>query len=120
MVLKIDAWNNEIIYHRRIKRKKSVENVSSSEIVELFFVQCNLVDNQCQGKSEVLFIFTPNNFYGYLLNVEPSNLVFLKSYNTEFHKIIMTINWKTNLIWHCLLMNRNDTIFSRTKNKKIC
>ena len=75
-----------------------MENVSSSEIVELFFVQCNLVDNQCQGKSEVLFIFTPNNFYGYLLNVEPSNLVFLKSYNTEFHKIIMTINWKTNLI----------------------
>ena len=71
---------------------KNVENVPSSEIVELFSGQCDLVDNQCQGKSEVLFIFTPNNFYGYLLNVEPSNLVFLKSYNTEFHKIIMTFN----------------------------
>ena len=74
------------------EKNKNVENVPSSEIAELFSVQCNLVDNQCQGKSEVLFIFTPNTFYGYLLNVEPSNLVFLKSYNTEFHKIIMTFN----------------------------
>ena len=28
--------------------------------------------------------------YAYLLNVEPSNLVFLKTYNTEFDEIIIT------------------------------
>ena len=38
------------------EKNKNVENVPSSEIAELFSVQCNLVDNQCQGKSEVLFI----------------------------------------------------------------
>ena len=32
----------------------------------------------------------PNKSYAYLLNVEPSNLVFLKTYNTEFDKIIIT------------------------------
>ena len=38
----------------------------------------------------MIFNFTRNKSYGYLLNVEPSNLVFLKTYNTEFHKIIIT------------------------------
>ena len=32
----------------------------------------------------------PNKSYTYLLNVEPSNLVFLKTYSTEFDKIILT------------------------------
>ena len=40
-------------------------------------VQCNLVANQYQQKSEVLYTFTPNKSYAYLLNVEPSNPVFL-------------------------------------------
>ena len=29
-------------------------------------------------------MFTPNNSNNYLLNVEPSNLIFLKTYKTEF------------------------------------
>ena len=32
----------------------------------------------------------PNKSYAYLLNVEPSNLVFLKTYNTEIDEIIVT------------------------------
>ena len=43
-----------------------------------------------QQKSEVLYTFTLNKFYAYLLNVEPSNLVFLKTYNAEFDEIIIT------------------------------
>ena len=41
--------------------------------------------------SDVLYTFASNKSYAYLLNVEPSNLVFLKSYNTEFDEIIITI-----------------------------
>ena len=41
-------------------------------------------------KSQVLYTFTPNICYAYLLNVEPSNLVFLETYNTEFDDIIIT------------------------------
>ena len=48
-------------------------------MVGVVLVQYNLVDNQYQQKSEVLYISTPNKFYAYLLNVEPSNLVFLKT-----------------------------------------
>ena len=31
-----------------------------------------------------------NKSYGYLENIEPSNLVLLKTYNTEFDEIIIT------------------------------
>ena len=58
-------------------------NVPSLEVAEIVLVQCNLVDNQYQQKCEVLYTFTLNNFYANLLNVEPSNLVFLKTFNIE-------------------------------------
>ena len=51
------------------------------QVVEIVLIQCNLVDSQYQQKSEVLYTFTPNKSYGYLLNVELSSLVFLKTYN---------------------------------------
>ena len=49
------------------------------------------MDNRYQQKSEVLHTFPPNKYYAYLLNVEPSNLVFLKTYNTEFDEIIIRL-----------------------------
>ena len=67
-----------------IDKTKNGENVPSLEVAEVVLVQCNLTDNQYQQKSEVLHTFTPNKSYDYLLNVEPSNLVFLKTYNADF------------------------------------
>ena len=32
------------------------------------------------------------NKYVYLLNIEPSNLVFLKTFNTDFDDVIITFN----------------------------
>ena len=37
----------------------------------------------------MLCTITPNKSYAYLSNVEPSNLVFLKTYNTELAKNII-------------------------------
>ena len=73
-----------------IDKTKNWENVPSLGVVEVVLVQCNLVDNQYQRKSKVLYTFTPSKSYAYLLNVEPRNLVFLKTYNTEFDEIIIT------------------------------
>ena len=39
----------------------------------------------------MLYTFIPNKSYAYLLNIKPSNLVFLKTYNTEFDEIIITL-----------------------------
>ena len=72
-------------------KQKNGENVPVLEVVEVVLVQCSLVGNQYQEKSEIIYNFTPNKSYAYLLNVEPSNLVFLKTYNTEFYEIIITL-----------------------------
>ena len=70
--------------------QKSRKNVPSLEAVEVVLVQCNLTDNQYQQKSEVLYTFTLIKCYTYLLNVELSNLVFLKTCNTKFDEIVVT------------------------------
>ena len=62
-----------------IDKTNNGENVPSFEVVEVVLVQFNLVDNQFQQMSELLYIFTPNKSYAYLLNVEPCNLLFLKA-----------------------------------------
>ena len=48
---------------------KSGEKVPSLEVVEVVLVQCNLVDNQYQQKSEI-YTFTLYKSYAYLLNIE--------------------------------------------------
>ena len=63
-----------------IDKTKNGEKVPSLEVVEVVLVQCNLVDKHFQRKSEVLYNFALNKSHAYLLNVEPSNLVFLKTY----------------------------------------
>ena len=55
------------------------ENIPNLEVVGVVLVQCDLVDNKYQQKSEVLHDFAPNNSYTYLLNDltdkhKPSNL----------------------------------------------
>ena len=73
-----------------IDKIKKREKVPIIDVVEVVLVKCNLVDNRQQQKSEVLYTFTPNKSYVYLLNTEPYNLVFLKTYNTELDEIIIT------------------------------
>ena len=83
------------------------ENMPSLEVV---LVQCKLLGDQYQQRSVVLYIFMPIISHTYLFNVKPSNLVFLKTYNTEFDEIIGTfadrnggpLRIKEKLIWHCL------------------
>ena len=74
-----------------IGKTKNGKNVPSLEVAEVVFVLCNLVDNQYQQRSEVLYTFMPNNSDAYVLNVAPSNSQFLKTYNTEFDEIIITV-----------------------------
>ena len=43
------------------KTKKNGQNVPSLEVVEILLEQCNLVDNQYQQMSEVLYTFRSLN-----------------------------------------------------------
>ena len=71
---------------KKKNNKKNKKNIGKNtrrkcdnlEVVQVVLFQCNLADNQYDQMSEVLFTFTINKSYAYLLNGEPSSFVFLK------------------------------------------
>ena len=77
----------------KITKDKNGENVPHSEIVELVLVHCNLVNNGYQQDSRILYTFVPNKPFGSLLEISPTNHIFLKTFNAEFHEIKV---WFTN------------------------
>ena len=71
----------------KITKNKNSENVSHLEIVELLLVHCNLVNNDYQQDSRILYTFVPNKPFGSLLEISPPNHIFLKTFNFEFQEI---------------------------------
>ena len=63
---------------------KNSENVSKLESVEVVLVHCNLVKNDYQHASKVLFSFVPNKQLGQLLNISPHVFTMMNTVNTEF------------------------------------
>ena len=53
-----------IVSKRDVDQNKDGENVPKLESVEAVLVHCNLVNNNYQEASKVLFIFVPNNQFG--------------------------------------------------------
>ena len=71
----------------KITKDKNGENVPHLEIVELVLVHFNLVNNVYQQDSRILFTFVPNKSFGTLLEISPTNHVFLKTSNSEFQEV---------------------------------
>ena len=69
------------------KITKNGENIHYLDIVELVLVYCNLVNNDYQRNSRILYTFVPNAKFSILLEVSPPNHIFLKTFNSEFQKI---------------------------------
>ena len=71
----------------------TVDDVKNSELVpkldsvDLVLVHCNVVNNNYQQASKVLFTFVPNKKYGQLIIVSPETFIMLKTVNTEFSLI---------------------------------
>ena len=70
----------------KINKDKNSENVAHLEAVELVLVHCNLVNNDYQQESRILFTFVPNKSFSSLLEISPTNQVFLKTFNPEFQE----------------------------------
>ena len=70
----------------KITIDKNGENVPHLEVVELVLVHCNLVNNDYQQDSRIFFTFVPNKSFGSLLEISPTNHVFLKTFNSEFQE----------------------------------
>ena len=60
----------------KITKDKSGENVPRLEVVELVLIHCNLVNNDYQQDSRILYAFVPNKAFGSLLEISPKYHVF--------------------------------------------
>ena len=70
-----------------ITKDKIGENVPHLEITEVVLVHCNIVNNDYQQDSRVLYTFVPNKPFGSLLEISPTNHIFLKTFNSEYFEI---------------------------------
>ena len=57
------------------------------ESAEVVLVHFNLVNNNYQQASKVLFTFVPNKQFGQLINISTLSLTMLNTANTEFSSI---------------------------------
>ena len=65
----------------QIKNSESVPKLGS---VEVILMHCNLVKNDYQHTSKVLFSFVPNKQFGQLINIFPHFSTMMNTINTEF------------------------------------
>ena len=71
----------------KITKDKIGENVPHLEIVELVLIHGNLVNNNYQQHSQILYTFVPNKPFGSLLEISPLNHIFLKTFNSAFQEV---------------------------------
>ena len=67
-----------------VDEDKNGANVPKLEIVEVVLAHCNLVKNDYQHTSKVLFTFVPNKKFGQLINISPHAFTMMNTVNTEF------------------------------------
>ena len=63
----------------KIAKDKNGENVPHLEITEVVLACCNIVNNDYQQDSRVLYTFIQNKPFGSLLEISPTNQIFLKN-----------------------------------------
>ena len=79
----------------KITEDKNGENVPHLEIIKVVLAHCNIVNNDYQQDSRVLCTeyCVQNKPLGSLLEVSPTNHIFLKTFNSEYDE---TIVWFTD------------------------
>ena len=70
----------------KITKDKNGDNVPHLEITEVVLVYCDIVNNDYQQDSRVLYTFVPNKPFGSLLEISSTNHIFLKMLNSEYNK----------------------------------
>ena len=56
-------------------------------VAEVVLVHGNIVNNEYQEDSRILYTFVPNKSFGSLLEISLTNHIFLKTFNSEFQTI---------------------------------
>ena len=75
------------ITENKIVKDKNGENVPHLEITEVVLVHCDIANNDYQEGSRVFYTFVLNKPFGSLLELSPTNHIFLKTSNSEYDEI---------------------------------
>ena len=68
----------------KITKNKNGENVPHLEITRVVLINYNIVNNDYQQDSKVLYTFVPNKSFGQLLDISPKKIIFLRTFTSEF------------------------------------
>ena len=71
----------------KITKDKNGENLPYLEITKIVLAHCNIVNNDYLQDSRVLYTFVPKKPFGSLLVISPTNLIFLKTFNSKYQNI---------------------------------
>ena len=71
----------------KITKDKNGENVPHLEIEEVVLVHFDIVNNDYQQVSRVVYTFVPNKPFGCLLEISPKNHILLKTFHPEYDEI---------------------------------
>ena len=72
---------------KEVDKDKDRENVPKLKSVEVVLLRCNLVKNDYQHTSKVLFTFVPSKQFGQSINISPHSLTMMNTVNTEFSSV---------------------------------
>ena len=71
----------------KITKNENGENVPNLKITEIVLMHCNIVNNNYQQNSRVLYTFVPNKSFGQFLDISPKRFIFLKTFDSNFSYI---------------------------------
>ena len=77
----LESTKNKVI------KDKNGENVPHLEITDVLLIHCDIVNNDYQQDSRVLYTFAPNKPSGSLLKISPTNHISLKTFNSKYDEI---------------------------------
>ena len=101
----------------KITKDKNGENVPYLEITEVVLAHFNMVNNDHQKDPRALYTFVPNTSFGSLLDISPSNHIFLKTFNSEYDEIIVWFTDQNSKPYVFCLINMDRNLLIQLKNQ---
>ena len=80
-------WDYQETHKKDVDADKNGEVIPKLESIDVFLVYCNLVKNDYQHASKVLFSFVLDKQFGQLINIKQNYLIMMNTVNTEFSHI---------------------------------
>ena len=71
----------------KISKNKNGENVPHLQMTEVVLVHCNIFNNYYQHDSSILYTFVPNKPFVSVVEISPTNHIFLKTLDSEFQTL---------------------------------